>query len=367
LSKRILIVRLSAIGDVIQSTPVARQLKLQHPDWHVAWVVERKALAGIAHNPRVDETIVMDTKRPASWREMWGRLRGRYDITLDLQCLLKAGLVTWIAGSPLRIGRDDAREGSGVFYNRRMPTRWDHTYISQHYLEQGADLGLDPSDYVPELFLAEEDHAAAERLWAEVGLGAPGVAVGALTRARPAAQTTSRSGERSYRNHAPVVALIAFSAEPTREWLTERFAQVGDALTEQHGARCVIFGSRAEMPRAEALAAQMRSEPIILAGKTSLGSAAAFLQRCDLALGADTGLTHYAFALGTPLICLLGPSPLRNGPKSDTAVSLWSECPHRPCRPSDRCRRGEGRPCLAEITVEQVLEAAARLLEASPP
>lgn len=333
MSKRILIVRLSAIGDVIQSTPVARQLKLQHPDWHVAWAVERKALAGIAHNPHVDETIVMDTKRPASWCEMWGRLRGRYDITLDLQCLLKAGLVTWIAHSPLRIGRDDAREGARLAYTRLMPTRMDHTYISQHYLEQGADLGLDPNDYVPELFLAEEDHAAAQRLWAEVGLSDP-----------------------------PVVALIAFSAEPTREWPTERYAQVGDALAEQYGARCIIFGSKAEVPRAEALAARMQSEPIILAGRTSLGSAAALLQRCDLAVGADTGLTHYAFALGTPLICLLGPSPLRNGPKSATAITVWSECPHRPCRPSDRCKRGDGRPCLAEITVEQVLEAAGRLL-----
>ncbi len=361
MSKRILIVRLSAIGDVIQSTPVARQLKLQHPDWHVAWVVERKALAGIAHNPHVDEVIVMDTRRMASWREMWQRLRGKYDITLDLQCLLKAGLVTWIAHSPLRIGRDDAREGARFAYNRLMPTRMDHIYISQHYLEQGADLGLDPGDYVPELFLSEEDHATAERLWAAAGLGELSP-VGALIGTRCRGDGRLRSGERSYRHGPAVVALLAFSAEPTREWPTERFARVGDALAERYGARCVIFGSKAEVPRAEALAAQMQSKPVILAGKTSLGSAAAFLQRCNLAIGADTGLTHYAFALGTPLICLLGPSPLRNGPKSDKAITLWSECPHRPCRPSDRCRRGEGRPCMEGITVEQVLKAAGRLL-----
>jgi ADP-heptose:LPS heptosyltransferase len=106
----------------------------------------------------------------------------------------------------------------------------------------------------------------------------------------------------------------------------------------------------------------MRGEPLILAGRTSLGQAAAMLQRCQLAIGADTGLIHYSFALGTPLVCLLGPSPLRNGPKSDRAISVWADCPHRPCRPSEQCRRGDGRPCMAEITTEQVLAAATRLL-----
>ena len=129
------------------------------------------------------------------------------------------------------------------------------------------------------------------------------------------------------------------------------------------GARCVIFGSKAEVPRAERLAASMQSEPIILAGKTTLGQAAALLQRCDLAIGADTGLIHYAFALGTPLVCLLGPSPLRNGPKNEKAITLASPCDYRYCRPSDKCRRGEGRPCLEEVSVEQVVEAGLKLLE----
>ena len=336
LSKNILIVRLSAIGDVIQSTPVARQLKRQHPDWHVTWIVERKALAGIEHNPHIDRIVVMDPKKPASWAEIVARMRGKFDITVDLQCLLKSGLVTLLVGSKERIGRDDAREGSKLVYTRRMPTRMDHVYISQHYLEQCSDLGLDLNDYVPELYLPEADQAAAGKLWQELDLPAD----------------------------KPVVALIAFGAEPTREWPQDRFAEVGDRLAEQ-GAHCVLFGSRSEVPRAEALAARMSHPPTILTGKTTLGQAAAVLQRCQLAIGADTGLIHYAFALGTPLVCLLGPSPLRNGPKSDKAITVAADCAHRPCRPSDQCRRGEGRPCMAEITVAQVLEAAGKLLPGS--
>lgn len=334
MSKKILIVRLSAIGDVIQSTPVARQIKAKHPDAHVTWIVERKALAGIEHNPHVDRIVLMDTRRAVSWMQVLNRLRGRFDVTIDLQCLMKSGLVTALVGSRVRIGRADAREGAKIFYTKRMPVRNDQTYISQLYLEQCADLGLDVNDYVPELFLPEADHEAAERLWGEVG----------LERGRP------------------TVALIAFGAEPTREWPTERFAQVGDRLAESRGAQCVILGSKAEVPRAEALAGQMRCKPVVLAGKTTLGQAAAMLARCQLAIGADTGLIHYSFALGTPLVCLLGPSPLRNGPKSEKAITVAAECPQRPCRPSEECKRGKGRPCMEEITVEQVVEAGERLL-----
>lgn len=335
MSKSILIVRLSAIGDVIQSTPVARQFKLQHPDCHLTWIVERKALAGIEHNPHVDRIVVMDPKRIVSWLQVLNKLRGRFDVTIDLQCLAKSGLVTGLVGAWGRIGRDDAREGSKLFYTRRMPTRMDHVYISQHYLEQCSDFGLDINDYVPELYLPDSDQQAAKKLWREMGLP--------LDR--------------------PVVALIAFGAEPTREWSQERFAAVGDTLAASHKAQCVIFGTQAELPRAEALAARMTHTPVILAGRTSLGQAAALLQRCSLAIGGDTGLIHYAFALGTPLVCLLGASPLRNGPKGKQAITVAAECPQRPCRPSDQCPRGRGRPCMEQISVEEVLEAAGKLLK----
>ncbi|MEI6502327.1 MAG: hypothetical protein WCP21_15035, partial [Armatimonadota bacterium] len=165
MSKSILIVRLSAIGDVIQSTPVARQIKLQHPDCHLTWIVERKGLAGIEHNPHIDRIVLMDTRSVASWAELISRMRGRFDLTLDLQCLAKSALVTLAVGSKERIGRVDAREGAKLIYTKRMPTHLNQIYISQQYLEQGADLGLDPRDYIPELFLAESDIEAAERLW----------------------------------------------------------------------------------------------------------------------------------------------------------------------------------------------------------
>lgn len=334
MSKEILIVRLSSIGDVVLGTPVARQLKRQHPDWRLTWVVQHKALAGIAHNPWLDHIEVLPYYGLRALGQVWRELRGRFDITIDLQCLSKSAFIALEVGSPVRLGREDCREWSRPAYTHRAPVSESHRYVSQHYLEQCLQFGVDMEDYVPELHPSAEDQALAARLFEEHGL----------------------------RGGRPVVALIAFTAEPTRAWPVERFAEVGDRLAEEYGATCIIPGAKSELAAAEALAARMRRRPVILAGQTSLGEAAAVLQRCNLAIGADTGLTHYSFAVGTPVICLLGPSPRQNGPTGETAITLAAPCPLRYCRPHQRCPRGPGQPCMAEITVEQVMAAARELL-----
>jgi lipopolysaccharide heptosyltransferase II len=335
MSKKILIVRLSAVGDALLSTPVARQLKRQHPDWHVTWLVQQKALASVANNPWLDEIKVMPYYNALPMLQVWRELRGQYDVTIDLQCLAKSAFVTWEVGSPVRIGRQNAREYAGYVYNHHTPVSGNYRYVSQHYLEECLEFGVDMDDYIPELHPSSDDQAAAEQLFAEHGLN---------------------SGR-------PVVALIAFTLGHTRVWPMERFAEVGDRLAEEHGAICVIPGAKSDLAAAEDLASRMRHQPVILAGRTSLGQIAALLQRCDLAVGVETGLTHYSFAVGTPLVCLLGDSPIHNGPTGEKAITLSRPCPYRPCRPHQRCRVGKGRPCMMEITVDQVMEAAGNLLE----
>lgn len=337
MSKRILIVRLSSIGDTIQGTPVARQMKRAHPDCHLTWVVQPFALPCIRHNPHLDDIVVLDVPRPESWVKLWQRVRGRYDITVDLQCLLKSGLVTWVANSPVRIGRIESREGSRFFHTHRMPSSGNPRYISQIYLEQCDELGLDHSDYVPEVFVGPEERVAVAALWQELKL----------------------------EEGTPVMALLPFASTPLREWPLERFAEVGDALAAETGLRCMIFGSRGERHRANQLAARMKSAPLVIAGRTSLGLAIACLQRCKLALGNDSGLVHCAYALGTPVVCLLGRSPLHKGPMGDRAMTLFSPCEFRPCRNLQECKLGARCHCQSAITVGETLDACRRLLRDS--
>ena len=336
--ERVLIVRLSSIGDTIQGTPVARQIKRAHPGCHLTWVVQPFALPCIEHNPHLDEIVVLDVPRPKSWVDLWRRVRGQYDITVDLQCLLKSGLVSWVANSPVRLGRAAGREGSRLFHTRLTPSSGDPHYISQIYLEQCADLGLDRNDYVPEVFVGPDARAEAAALWQELKLN----------------------------DGTPVVALLPFASTPQREWPLERFAEVGDALAAETGARCMIFGNRRERHRAHQLASMMKSAPLVIAGRTSLSLAIACLQHCKLALGNESGLVHCAFALGTPVVCLLGRSPQCQGPTGDRAVTLFAPCEFRPVRHLGTCKLGAACHCLGAITVGQTLDACRRVLGVHP-
>lgn len=277
----------------------------------------------------------MDVRRPRSWIETIRRIRGQYDIVLDVHGMLKSSSLTHFSRAPVRVGRETAKFSSRWSYTRTMPVRDDYTYIPQLYLDQCSDYGVDIDDYQTELFLDERDREPAATLLREHGLEDGG----------------------------PVVALIPFSTDPDREWPLERYGEVGDRLADEEGARCVIVGGPMDVPRAAELATGMESNPVVLAGKTTLGEAAAVLEHCRLAIGGDTGLTHYAFALRTPLVCVIGPSPLMHGPKGERAVTLAMPCEHRSCW-KRTCKIGEGHPCMEAVTVGEVVAAGRGLLGA---
>lgn len=329
MSERILIVRMSAMGDVVQSTPVARGLKAAMPDCHLTWLVQRPFAPLLEHNPHIDETLDIPMRPTLVEIVMaWRQLKARdFTITIDLQCLLKSAIATWASGAPRRIGKQEAREAALFAYNELSPERWDQQYISQRYLEQCQALGVSRDDFVPELFLTEDDFGPVDRLWEEQTLA----------------------------DHRPVVVMIPFSAEPRREWPEQYFIELADSLTSRLGARIIIPGTERERDRARALAGRMARPPIVFAGRTSVREAAALLQRADLVIGGDSGLTHMAYAVGTPVVCIIGPSPIRNGPKGPLARSIYiDDLPCRPCRPHQRC---DHRRCMLEVTPAMVLAA----------
>ncbi|MCX8053926.1 MAG: glycosyltransferase family 9 protein, partial [Armatimonadetes bacterium] len=130
-ANRILIVRLSAIGDVLMATPVARALRKAFPQSYIAWVVEKKAADIVIGNPYLDDVIVWERTRGRSVasrvlnfaKGLWflrNELRSRdFDVCLDLQGLLRSALVCWLSGAARRIGFADGAEGSVLFYNDR--------------------------------------------------------------------------------------------------------------------------------------------------------------------------------------------------------------------------------------------------------
>ncbi|MGD9498654.1 MAG: glycosyltransferase family 9 protein [Armatimonadota bacterium] len=327
--EKILIVRMSAMGDVVQTTPVARGLKIARPASHITWFVQAPFAPLLAHNPHIDELIVLPARpRPADLLEAWWRLKAaQFDITVDVQGLLKSAFVTWTSAAPRRIGKEEAREAARFAYTELSPERWDQRYISQRYLEQCQSLGVSRDDFRPELFLIPDDFALVDEVYATEGLDAS----------------------------APVVVLVPFSAGPRKEWPPDYVVCLAELLTDRLGARIIIPGSAPERERAQALADRISRPPTVLAGRTSMREAAAFLQRADLVIGVESGLTHMAYALGTPVVCIHGCGPLRNTPVGPFTRAVYIEdIPCRPCRPSTPCAH---RRCLLELTPEMVWAA----------
>ncbi len=333
MSHRVLIVRMSAMGDLIQTTPLARALRSAQPDAHISWLAQSPFSTLLEHNPHVDETIVLPHRslNPPDLVETWWRVKqGEFTVTIDPQGLLKSACATWMSGAPWRIGKEEAREAADFAYNQVIEERWDQVYVSQRYLELGEPLGVDRNDYEPEIFLVEEDFGPVDQLIAENGLD----------------------------DERPLVALAPFAAEARKEWPAAYWIELADMLTDELDARLILPGSAGERERAESLADQMQRPAIVFAGKTNMRQAAAFLRRMDLFIGGESGLTHMAFAVGTPLVCIVGPTPLRNGPKADNARTVFAEgidC--RPCR-NRRCKH---RKCLTRVRPEMVLEAVGRM------
>ncbi|MEK6304619.1 MAG: lipopolysaccharide heptosyltransferase I [Acidobacteriota bacterium] len=328
---RILIVKLSSIGDVVHALPAAAFLKRALPEAQISWVVERSASAILKDSPVIDQLIEIDTR---SWRERplsmhtladararLGELRhrgphsngGKIDVAIDLQGLIKSGIVARASGASRRIGFDPAglrEKASRVFLTEEVDTSHLEHVIEKNLALARAALEMNgaSSDSTPYEFpiaLRPEDDLFAE----------------------------SEAGARGKR----FAILNPGGGWTTKLWPAERFGQLADLLLEQHSmASIVTYG-----PGEEALANQVAASSRAKAARplaSTLKQFVALARRASLFVGGDTGPLHLAAASSTPIVGIYGPtSAERNGPfdKRDIAVGLdlWcrSNCHRRSC------------------------------------
>ena len=339
--RRILIIRLSAIGDVVMATPLIRRLADHYPDAGVSWLVQEEAAELLTGHPCLEEVIVWPRgrwrrlRREGRWfqffrefRDLRGRLRRRrFDVVLDIQGLLKSGLWAWMSGARHRVGLG-SREGSGLLMTRRIPRPRGDPRIGSEYRLMLERLGVPPEPFAMELHLTGEERRRG-RLLAGEGSG--------------------------------YVALLPFTTRPQKHWVEARWPVLAAQLRERLGLRSVILGGPADRAAAVRIASAASTRMLPLAGETSLREAAAVIEGARLVVGVDTGLTHMGIALGRPTLALFGSTrPYLETGRSDARV-LYHPRDCSPCRRKPVC---DGRfDCMAEITVEEVVEAAGRLLE----
>ncbi|MDE2058954.1 MAG: glycosyltransferase family 9 protein [candidate division NC10 bacterium] len=350
---RILIIKPSSIGDVVNALPFLSSLRRRYPDRYIAWLVEEEAAELLLGHPLLDRVIVSGRRRwgramrtpfrgPAALREaasLIAELRqGRYDLVVDLQGLLKSALMVICAGARFRVGLAGGREGSGRALTHVVPLPPGPLHAVDRYLEAARFLGADTLSKAFVFPSRPDDGARAEALLVEAGV----------------------------RPNTLVIALNPQARWPTKLWGEEQFARVGEALARRHDARILVIGSSSDLPLARRLARCMNPAPFVAAGRIDLKVLIALLRRIDLLVTVDSGPMHLAAALGTPLVALFGPTdPRLIGPYGGDGVVLRVPLPCSPCS-KRRCQIEADRLCMRSISIEQVVETASALLATGP-
>jgi len=332
----ILIWKLSALGDVILSTPSLRAIRRRFPTGRLTLVVGRSAYEVVARCPYLDDLLIDDPRErgwnPGRLLTLRTRLReGAFDVSIDLQNSRRTHLMAWWAGIPVRIGY---RRKGGWLLNRgvRLPRVVLTPIAHQHHLLRKA--GIAPDGEALELWPAPRDEERARQLLGMTDASDQTLLVG-----------LQPGGSGRWK---------------TKRWDLDRWARVCDALT-QRDVRVVVTGGPDERPLGEELVRMTSTPPLVLIGETSLMELACLIKRCDVFLAHDSSSLHVAAAVGTPTVALFGPTdPRRHVPPTFTGQVIKKEVFCSPCY-SPHCRTIT-HACMKRIEVEEVVSAILALL-----
>ncbi len=337
-SRRILVVKLSSIGDVVQSLPVAGALRRRFPDGYIAWAVGPAAAEVVTGNPHLSEVLVVgggggDGTGVRSVPSLASPMRLRralreigFEVTLDLQGLFKSAALAYLSGAKERIGFRSLHEATFLLTNRRVVADRRDVHAVESYLDFAEVMGADREPVEFTIAVSEEDRQRVEEL---------------------------------LEGRKRLVALIPGARWESKQWPTARFAAVADRLAEEAGLESAVIGGPTDEGLAGAIAASARSPILDLTGKTTLKQAAEVFRRCRVSVGNDTGPLYVSAAMGTPTVAVFGPTDARRlGPYGEGHAKMVARVECAPCR-NRRCRR---RTCMEAIEPEQVVEAALGLL-----
>ncbi|WP_447984337.1 putative lipopolysaccharide heptosyltransferase III [Nitrospira sp. Nam74] len=336
--KNLLIIKLRYIGDVLLATPVLRALRERFPDARLTMAVNRGTEDVIKWNPYLNDLIIVERDGLAGQIRLLHQLRRRrFDAVIDLTDGDRSALLTRASGAPVRIGFNEELRWRGMLYSTIVRSTPGSVHRLERDLAALRPLGIEPKASPLILRTSAEDEHQADRLLKDVGvMNGDGHIPRPLVLFHPGARYWFKS------------------------WPLERFSELADRLTDEHGCRILLGGGIRDVEAVRVIYGRAQSSPIVLAGRATLLQFAAVLKRCALFVGNDNGAMHMAAALGTPLVGLFGPSnPLEWGPRGQRMRVIYKELDCRRCfHPT--CFRGE-ESCMRRISVDEVMASCRSL------
>jgi len=317
--RRVLIIKMSALGDIIHALPVSAALGTAFPNIELTWAVEERFAPLVTGNPYLSHIITLprlkgsQLRSGAFRRDYVAHLRDvrcrRFDLTLDLQGLTKSAVIAAASGARVRLGYHWLREAAGLV-ERPIPRRQESVHIVDQYLDVARFLGAKTEPVRFPFYIPPEEEAMVEALLMEHGI-AP---------------------------DRPFIAINPASALAIKQWDAAHYAALIDVLALEHGIPSVLVTTDTLVAGQVAAAAR---EPFAnLCGRTNLKQLAAVLRRCAAHVCGDTGSGHLAAVFESPVISLIGPTdPDRVCPygQRDSVIShrevcavacTWHKCVH---------------------------------------
>ncbi len=328
---KILFIKLSAIGDVVQTLPALEAIKAAYPKSEITWVVEEASAGILEGHPLIARLLV---SRRKAWMGMlknpltfaqglagmvrfFRELRSEhYDMAVDFQGLMKSGVLIGLARAKRKIGYDRTREFSYLFLNERLPA----CDIEKHALERYLDITR---------YLGARDPKPTCKLPIEHEVP--------LMRRRIAG--LKQEGQ-------PLVIINPVARWKTKLWPELKFAELADGLVKEKNAAVVFTGSSDDRGSIERIIAMMKQRAVNWAGESTLKELAALAALSDLFITTDTGPMHLAAAAGAQVLALFGPTaPWRTGPYGPSHAVVrtgidCSPCFKRSCEDNVRCMEG---------------------------
>lgn len=339
--KKILIIKPSSLGDVIQSLPVAAALKKYWPGVRIEWLINNNYRALLELCPDIDKTISFH-------RHRWGRITNfgrtlkefgsllaeirqeKFDLVLDLQGLFRSGLVTGLSGAKRKVGFRNARELAWIFYSSRVELAIDKQNALRRYLDIIASLGVSVTKPKCGLNIPQQLKEWANKQW-------------------PVTETR--------------IVICPGSRWQTKRWPAAKFVQ----LINELNASILLIGEDSERDVARQIVTGSKKSIINFVAKTDLQELTALLASSHLLVTNDSGPMHLAAALETPVVALFGPTdPVLTGPWGGQSMIIQAKIPCVPCLSRDCLYpKQAGRAeigCMESIPVREVKSAVEELL-----
>lgn len=328
--ERILLIRLSSLGDIVLTTPAIRAVRSHYPNAYIAMLVAQQSADVLLENPHLNEIIQFNRlAKDKDTREMFRILRilrqRQFTLTLDLQRKFRTELLMYLSGASERVGK-------GRLCTIRVPDPIEK-HATERYFDVLHAAGIPAEDRQLKIHLSDAERTKATVTLENIGIKETQLKVG----------------------------LFPGAGWKLREWMPERFASIGDKLVQDYDAQVIVFGGPNEVKLVDNVCELMQEHVFHFAGILGIRELTACIEKCNLFLTNDTGPMHIASAVRTPTVALFGPgNHIRFQPLGERDMTIRHDVPCNPCKQfTDRCKNNI---CMKKITVDEVWTTICRIL-----